>query len=197
MTQQSLEDMVERTVIARTLEEIDTLRGNTRRNLQSFWFPLVLFGTITLLSSPLFEVGDGTAVGLLWAVAGPAGGIATGIYYARRESEVGISRPAAPYVAVAVGIMAGAFLLPQLTSGDLQQVSSNFAVAAGYLCFALLERDVRVAGIAAVIAAVPLAMLAVAPDSAGLVTALVTGSVLLASGVAFRRTQAAAAPLHR
>ncbi|MGI8684477.1 MAG: hypothetical protein ACR2MO_05215 [Acidimicrobiales bacterium] len=184
---------MERTEIARTLEEIETLQRGTRQTLQSFWFPLVVFGAITLLSSPFFLAGDGSAGGLFWAVAGPAGGIVTGTYYARREDDLGISRPPAPYIVVAVGIMVGAFGLPLLTSGDLQQVVSNFAVAAGYLGFAAIERDARIAAIAAVIAIVPLAMLAIAPDSAGPVTAVVTGSVLLASGLSFRRSQAAQA----
>lgn len=183
---------MERTEVARTLEEIGALRRDTRRALQAFWFPLLLFGTLTLVSSPLFAIADGSGVGLFWAVAGPAGGIATGVYYARRQHRLGLCRPASPYLAVAAGIVVGAFGLPLLVSGDLEAVVSNLAVAAGYLGFALIERDARIAAIAAVLGAVPLVMLAVAPGSAGLVTALVTGSVLVASGVAFRRSQAAA-----
>lgn len=89
--------------------------------------------------------------------------------------------------------MIGAFVLPLLVEGDARQVISNFAVAAGYLGFAWIERDGRIAAIAGVLAAVPLAALAIAPGLAGAITAAVSGSVLVASGVAFRRAQMAAA----
>lgn len=182
---------MERSDIARTIDEIDALRRDTRRALRSFWFPLVLFGALTLVGGIACLMGDGGAIGIYWAVAGPAGGIATGVHYARREAATGVSRPAAPYVVVAVGILAGAFILPALTSGDLQEVVSNFAVAAGYLAFAWIERDWRIAAIAVLLAAVPLATLALVPGSACVVTAAVTGTVVLASGVAFRRADAA------
>lgn len=178
--------------IAQTLDQVEKLRRDTRRTLQSFSFPMVLFGALTLLSAPLFLIGDGGAVALFWALAGPAGGVATGVHYARREQTLGLSRCATPYIVVAVGIMAGAFLLPALTSGDLRDVVSNLAVAVGYLAFAVIERDGRIAGIAAVMAAVPLVLLALAPGLAGPVTAAVTGLILTASGLAFRRTQTAA-----
>lgn len=180
---------MDRRDISQTIEAIDELRRDTRRALQSFWFPLALFGALTLLSAPFCAIADGRAVGLFWALAGPAGGIATSLHYARRETALGLSRPAAPYIVVAVGLMAGAFVLPALTTGDLQDVVSYFAVAAGYLGFAWIERDGRIAGIAAFIAAVPLVMLAVAPGSACLVTAVATGSVLVASGRWFHRSQ--------
>lgn len=180
---------MERSEINQTLDEIDGLKRDTRRVLQSFWFPVVLFGTLALVSSPLCLIGDGSGAAVFWALAGPAGGIATGVHYARRESTIGVSRPAAPHIVVAVGMMAGAFLLPALTSGDVQEVVSYFAVAAGYLGFAWIERELRIAGIAAVIAAVPLVMLAAAPGSACVVTAAVTGSIVLASGLSFRRSQ--------
>ena len=182
---------MERSDITHTLEEIEGLRRNTRRELQSFWFPMVLFGALTLVAGPLCLIGDGDALGLYWALAGPTGGVAIGVYYVRREAALGLGRAAAPYIIVAGGLMAGAFLLPAFTSGDLQEVVSYFAVAAGYLGFAWIEREARIAGIAAVIAAVPLVMLAIAPGAACVVTAAVTGSIVLASGLAFRRTQTA------
>jgi positive regulator of sigma E activity len=175
--------------ISETLQEIDTLRRETRSALQSFWFPLVLFGALTLVAAPLCRVDDGAALGLFWALAGPAGAIAVGAFYARRDNDIGLSRPAWPYILAAIGLMAGAFLLPLFTSGHLQEVVSTFAVAAGYLGFAVIERDARLAGVAAVLAAVPLVVLAVAPEVACTATAAATGSVLLASGLSFRRTQ--------
>ncbi|MEJ7584805.1 MAG: hypothetical protein WKF43_12155 [Acidimicrobiales bacterium] len=181
---------MDRTEISQTLEEIEGLRRDTRRALQSFWFPLVLFGAFSLVAGLLCQVGDGGSVAVFWAFAGPAGGISTAVYSTRREATLGLSRRAAPYIVVALGIMVGAFLLPVLTSGHLAEVVSHFAVAAGYLGFARIERDGRIAAIAALMAAVPLLMLAIAPESACAVTAAVTGSILLASGLSFRRTQA-------
>lgn len=182
---------MERSDITHTLEEIEGLRQNTRLALRSFWFPMTLFGAFTLVAGLLCLIGDGDALGVYWALAGPAGGIAIGAHYARREAALGLCRPAAPYIIVAIGLMAGAFLLPAFTSGDLQEVVSYFAVAAGHLGFAWIEREGRIAGIAAVIAAVPLVMLAIAPGAACVVTAAVTGSIVLASGLYFRRTQTA------
>jgi len=92
---------VERSEIDQTLHEIDGLRRNTRRALQSSWFPLVLFGALALVASPLCLIGDGRAAGVFWALAGPAGGVATGVHYARREATIGVSRPAAPYTQTA------------------------------------------------------------------------------------------------
>lgn len=185
---------MERTEIEQTLEEIDGLRRTTRQTLQTFWFPLVVFGALTLASTPFYRIGDGSAVGIFWMLAGPAGGIATGVHYGRREATVGLGRPAAAYIVVAVAMMATAFLLPVVTSGHLAEVISHFAVAAGYLGFAWIERDGRLAAIAAFMVAVPLVLLAVAPGVAGVATAAINGCVLLAMGVVFRRTQATVPP---
>ena len=100
---------------------------------------------------------SGPAVGIYWAVAGLLGGTAVGVYYHSRELRLGLSTPATPYVLTAGALMVGAFVLPAITSGDLQQVVSTFAVAAGYLVFAWLDRSRTLAGLAALMAVVPVA----------------------------------------
>ena len=36
------------------LDSVDSVRGRTRRDRHGFWFPLVIFGMLTLLSAPLY-----------------------------------------------------------------------------------------------------------------------------------------------
>ncbi len=176
--------------VGSTLEELERVRRETRADLQGFWFPLVLFGGLVLLSIPLLMTDD-AAPAVFWAVAGPAGGAAVGWYYHRHELRLGVVRSGLPYVLVTVGLMAGAFLLPALTSGRLQEVAAAFAVAAGYLAFAALERSWVVAAVAACMAAVACAALASNVEHPGLVAWSVIGLVMLGTGIALRPARTA------
>ena len=55
------------------LDEVTEVRSRTRTHLQSFWFPVTLFGVITLLSAPFTLIGDGAGVAWFWCIAGPLG----------------------------------------------------------------------------------------------------------------------------
>ncbi len=172
---------------AGVLQHVESVRHQTRSLLQAFWFPLVVFGALTLASALVQWVWPGPAVGAYWAVAGLLGGAAVGLYYHFRELRLGLSNPAAPYVLTAIGLMVGAFVLPAITSGDLQQVASTFAVAAGYLVFAWLERSRTLAGLAAAMVVVPVLVLVSGVDHPGAVNAAAVGAITLAVGVASRR----------
>jgi hypothetical protein len=93
------------------------------------------------------------AVATFWAMAGRFGGAAVGWYYHSREQRLGISRSGLPYIATAALLLVGAFALPALTSGRLQEVVS--AVAAAYLVFTGLERSSALAVLNVVVAVVP------------------------------------------
>jgi hypothetical protein len=172
---------------ANLLRHVDSVRSQTRSLLRAFWFPLVVFGAITLASAVVQLVSSGPAVGLFWAVAGPVGGVAVGRYYRSRQLRLGLTRPARPYILTAIGIFVAAFALPMVTHGDLQEVVSTFAVAAGYLAFAWLERTGWLVLLALLMAAIPLTVLAAGVEHPGAVTAAVTGAALVATGVISRR----------
>jgi hypothetical protein len=111
-----------------------------------------------------------------------------GRFYRTRELRLGLSRPPLPYILIAVGIFVGAFALPILTHGDLQEVVSTFAVAAGYLAFAWLERTGWLVGVAVLMAAIPVVVLASGVDHPGAITAAATGVALVATGLLSRRS---------
>ncbi len=170
------------------LRHLEDVQARTRRAVQAFWFPLVLFGALTLASVPVAFLDDGPAVAVFWAVAGPLGGAAVAWHYRRSERHVGAGRSGGLYVATAIGLLGAAFLLPAVTTGDLQDVVSAFAVAAAYLVFAWLDRSAVLAVLAAMLAAVPLVALAADLSRPGAVTAAITGAVTLAVGVAARHS---------
>lgn len=173
---------------ADVLRHVESVRRQARRQLDHFWFPLVVFGALTLASAPVQWLWSGPTVAVFWAVAGPLGGALVGWYYRSRELRLGIGHSATPYVLTAVGILLGAFILPALTTGDLQEVVSVFAVAAGYLVFAWLDRSVTLASLAVLLAAVAVVVLVLGVAHPGAVTAAVAGTAVLASGVASRRS---------
>ena len=174
---------------ANLLRHVESVRSQTRSLLRAFWFPLVVFGAITLASAVVQLAAPGSAVGLFWAVAGPAGGVAVGRFYRNRQLRLGLTRPALLYILTAIGIFVGAFALPMFTHGDLQEVVSTFAVAAGYLAFAFLERTGWLVLLALVMAAIPLTVLATGVGHPGAVTAAITGAALVATGVLSRRSR--------
>ncbi len=169
------------------LRQVEAVERRTRSLMQAFWFPLVVFGALTLASAPVQWATSGAAIAVFWALAGPLGGAAVGWYYRSRELRVGLTVSPTPYIITAVGILAGTFALPMFTTGDLQEVVSVFAVAAGYLVFAVLDRSRVLAGLAAFIAAVPVLVLQSGTDEPGAITAAVIGAVVLATGLVSRR----------
>ena len=173
---------------ADVLHHVVSIRDETRSLLQAFWFPLVVFGALTMISALVQWVWPGGAVGIYWAVAGLLGGTAVGLYYHSRELRLGLGASAAPYIVTAAGLMAGAFVLPAVTRGDLQEVVSTFAVAGGYLVFAWLDRSRRLAGLAVVMMVVPALVLASGVGHPGAVNAAAVGAITLAAGVASRRS---------
>jgi uncharacterized membrane protein YidH (DUF202 family) len=114
------------------------LTALTRKARQAFWFPLVLFGILTLGSVPLYaEPADfgglgsvrvfrrsffdiisapfagsgGHRISLYWLVSLPAAYIATALYYRRRAARTGVAGSVRPYVMTGAALLASLFLL--------------------------------------------------------------------------------------
>ena len=174
------------------MEEIERRRRQTRADPGGFWFPLVLFGVITLLSAVVAWRFGPERLGLFWIVAGPAGGIVTGIHYCRHQLQVGVEGNGAPYVITGVGILVGASSLGWL--GDalgehmVSVVGPCLVVSAGYAVFSRLERSIGLAVVAVVLAVLAgaVAITGVEPDRAAVILALASGAVFLATGLAYR-----------
>lgn len=178
---------------AATLEHLEAVRHRTRRQLQSFWFPMALFGAITLLSLPFAPIADGIGAAVFWAVAAPAGVAAIAVHYHRREKRLGASQPAAPYLVTAAAMTVGAFLLPFLAPEPAREVASAFAIAAGYFAFAWIERRAQLAWLALLMAGAAAAAIVVDVEYGGLIAWGVIGAGLLAAGLHLRRSDVAPA----
>lgn len=174
---------------AAALHHVRSLQERTRHDLSSFWFPLVVFGVLTLVSVPFAVPDDGVAIAVFWAIAGPGGGAATGWYYHSLEQRLGVSRSGAPFVVTGGALIVAAFVLPAVTTGALQEVVSAFAVGAAYLVFAWLNRSPVLAVLGVVVMAIPGATLLAGMARPGPLVAATTGAVMLATGLVARRAE--------
>ncbi len=121
-----------------TLQKIDGLRASTRERLHSSWFPNILWGTLVLIGGPIADL-TGAWVALYWAVIAPLGGIATGLYYHRREERLGLRDNPWPWLAVAVALVVGAFIAGAFLPGDPQGTGPMLVAAAGVTSFGMLS----------------------------------------------------------
>jgi hypothetical protein len=175
-----------------TLMEIGRLRGRTRSDLQALWFPLIVFGVLSIGGAAVILVSWGWGIALYWAVAGPAGGIATGRFYHQRGRDLGVEAPPAPYVGVAIAIMVGCFLTGMLGgmlgSALTAAVGPSLAISVGYVAFAYLERRASVAVIAIALGALAGGLVAsdLTPSRIAAILALTYGVTFLATGLLFR-----------
>jgi len=143
-----------------------TQRRRARADLRAEWFPLLVFGILTLVSAPLYaqqlSFGPSTVpwVDLYWLVAGSFGYIAVARYYRRREAELGIGSSVAPYVWVGLGLFLFTFglLNPFLFAVPFAGMAlftfgvwlipgfaPIVAIGAGLLVLARVERSVSLA----------------------------------------------------
>ena len=180
---------------ADTLQAIERVRAETRANLRTFWFPLLVFGSLTLASAAAIVLAGPAAVGVYWSVAAPLGVVVTFRYYHRREQGLGLEARPAPYVATAIGMMVGCFLAgalgDQLVSSVTAMLGPNLLVSAGYLVFAYLDRSLPLAGVAIVLAGTALALQATGLDAeqVGVALALGYGGASVGLGLAYRAAE--------
>lgn len=168
---------MEQRLAAGTLDQLTDVRRSARTDLQAFWFPLVVFGSLTILSAGVVVAAGVEALSAYWPLAGVAGGALTSWHYHRREQRLGLQGPAAPYIATAGAILVGAMLAGALGS----RVGPGLAGAVG-------PALVVAAGLAAVLLALGVAVALWGPDveAATVVLAVSSGAVLLATGLAQR-----------
>lgn len=182
---------------AEALREIEQLRNRTHQQLDAFWFPLMLFGALAVVSSFVGAVYGGFAAGMFWLVAGPLGGIATGFYYDKRESRLGVESNPVPWIATSVGVMVGCFVTGfaggSLELPVLSTLGPLLTISVGYLVFGRLAHNMRVSVVAVLIGlAVVVMWLAGLGERTASYGAALFGIVTFGIGVASRRRDAGA-----
>jgi hypothetical protein len=173
----------------RTLGEVERLRERTRYAVEWGWIPFLIFGGAVLLSVPFALVDDGSALGVYWLFAGPLGVLAT--LYAVRSLEVrtGIfERNEYVYAFVIAAMVAAAVAVGRTAEGIGSEVGHTFPIGIGLLVIAAIDRSALVALTGAAILALGAALLIAEPASAQAWVALGEGLILVAAGLAVRRS---------
>src|SRR2546428_416303 len=122
---------MDRPQAAEMLYEAERARTVTRRARRAAWFPLLVFGVVTLAATPLYRqisaTGHGTtssnwlgpvslfaggfflrspsALSLYWLIALPAGYAATAVYLRRRAQRDGVASPVWAYVGTGLALI--------------------------------------------------------------------------------------------
>jgi hypothetical protein len=173
----------------RTLGEVEKLRERTRDAVEWGWIPFLIFGGVVLLSVPFALIDDGSALGVYWLFAGPVGVLAT--LYAVRSLEVrtGIfERNEYAYALVIAAMVAAAVVIGWTAEGIGSEVGHTFPIGAGLLVIAAIDRSALVALTGTAILALGAALLIAEPADAKAWVALGEGAILIAAGLAVRRS---------
>lgn len=175
---------------ASTLAAIRSTRARTRADLRSYWFALVVFGTLTLLSTPFFDLWDGAGVGLFWLVAAPLGMAAMARYHRNRDDELGIASAPTAYVITSAALVAACFVLGfgggLSDQPDVATFGPPLAIAVAYGVFAWLERSAMLALVACVMGVLTVALAAADVANAGQILAGAYGASFLILGLLAR-----------
>ena len=176
---------------ASTLAALRSTRARTRADLRSYWFALVVFGALTLLSTPFFDLWDGAGVGLFWLVAAPLGMAAMARYHRNRDDELGIAPAPRAYVITAGALVAACFGLGFgggfSDQPDVATFGPPLAIAVAYVVFAWLERSAVLALVACVMGGLTVALAAAEVANAGQILAGAYGASFLILGLLARR----------
>ncbi len=127
-----------------TIDELEQVRKETRRDRRPTSVPLVTFGLLTVLDA--FTLLREPYRGLYWMVAAPAGFGLVAWYYRRHEHAVGVGTPARTYGRWAIGLLAAVVLLPILMLFN----AAVGLIALGLLVIAVRQRN-RYLGVWAVL----------------------------------------------
>lgn len=174
------------------LNELAQAQLRTRVKLEALWFPLVLFGALMAGSALVATAISGPAVAAYWALAGPLGGIACGLFFRRQ----GLARGVEPRVALPVlggaAIIAGCFLGywagSALVSATFAAVVPFLVISIAYQVPAHLEGRARFGAIAAALGACAL-VLGISDVAAATVSALLSavyGLTFVLYGLTYR-----------
>jgi hypothetical protein len=176
---------------AEALDAVARLRGRTRHSLGVPWFPMVCFGTLTVLSAPLVATAGTGVLAPLWLVAGAAGMLLTRRHYRRRARRHGVTgrgrRSWAVAAALFVGCLAAGIAGGMISGEAVGMLAPIAVVVAGYLTLGCLQHNPAPA-----LAVVPGAVLAAVFVLAGLapwIVELTFGAAMIAGGVILRAAQ--------
>lgn len=186
-----MDSELDRDKAMQTVKDMELLKEATRMDLRAAWFPLVLFGFLTLISAAVLAISGGAALGPYWAVAGIGGGIATGAFYRRRELRIGVTDAAWAYVITAAVLFVAAFTL-----GMIGGISGNetvafagppIAIALAYLVFAYLENQISLALVSLALLGVGVffAWKGVDGEGEGVFLTVIFGTVMLTTGLVY------------
>lgn len=175
------------------LDEVEGVRRRVRLDLGGLSFPLLLFGVLLLGGAVTVIAVSGLALALFWAVAGPAGGAATAVYFYRRARSEGIEPDGVPPMVIGLGIIGGSFLVYALglrVDETFAAATPFMVVAAGYMVFARLERELRFAGVALGLglSATALGLSALTPVAVSATLSVAYGVSFILYGFTFRRS---------
>lgn len=135
----------------KTLQQVEQLHRNTHAMLHTFWFPLLFWGGVTLLSGLSVALAGIQSLEWFWPIAGTSGFFVMAVYFTRREKNIGVKGSAWPYIALALALMAGAGLSSSFGTSYSKEIGSWLVVSIAYLGFAYLARSWALAGLAAVL----------------------------------------------
>jgi hypothetical protein len=178
---------------AQTLSELERLRSLARVDLQELGFPLIVFGSLMLVSAPVV-LGSVSTLGRYWLVAAPLGTVLMVWHSWRQGYERGIASSSVASTAVAVAISAAAFAAAAAASTTDSSLAAAVcpvaAVAVAYLLLAWHARRLLLAVVAAALALLAIILWAggARAEQAAIVLALAGGASLLATGIWYRQT---------
>lgn len=179
---------------AQTLQAVELVRSRTNEILHHFSFPCMVFGAAMVIGAVIGLIAGGAVAGRFWIIAGPAGGIATAVYYARRESRIGATSNAAPWVVTSLVIMAGClgtgFGGAALNLPVLSMFGPLLFISGGYLVFGRLAQSPALSVSAAILTlTVLVAWLAGANEQTGHIVSGLYGVVTFGIGFLNRRNE--------
>lgn len=171
------------------ISDVEGIRRRSRARASTMWFPLVLFGTLSVASAGVVLAYGGDALGLYWWVVGPVAGVATAAHAMWRGRRVGVETRWGPYVALGVTILAGTSAMG--AGGALvgwpmmSAVGPSLVVSGGLVLFAYLERSPLLGMLAVLLAvlAVLLPIGGVGAEPAAALLAVVYGVVFVTTGL--------------
>lgn len=169
-----------------TLHHVDAVRARVRRETQAVWFPLVVFGALMVAGGVVVLLSGPAALAVFWPVAGTAGGVATGLWYARRERRTGACTDARPYWALVVVMLAAGVLATVLGPPLVRFLGWPLAIAAAYAGFGLLSRRTGLVTVSAALAAASVVTAALDVPRPTAVLSLAYGAAFLATGLWYR-----------
>lgn len=131
----------------------DKARHRARRDVALSWLPVLLYVAFAVVAVALPRyAGQGQ---FLWVVAAPVVAGLAALYAYRQGRDQGIEGRALAWVVIPFGLLTLAFALGTLAfrlgQPGIARFLPSLAVAAGYLVFAYLERNVIVATAGAVV----------------------------------------------